>query len=234
MGKITLVDVLRAIMKPEFKFEPTVENTALLLVDMIELASAEYLIEEAVKAGLPKDEVQEAVADFDRRIKEATLNASRILEACRKKGIPPIHVKIEAKSKDARDTGRLYKTLGYIVPPGSKGARFLPEVAPLEGEIVLTKTHSSPFIGTNLDRILRDMNIENLILVGFYTDQCIEFTFIDALDYGYNCLLVIDACTTYLKEMHEAIIQRWMTMGGMGVPLLKTTEEVLKLIEEMK
>jgi nicotinamidase-related amidase len=232
MGKITLTDVLHAVLKPEFKFELTVRNTALLLVDMQELASAEYLVEEAVRAGLPKDEVQEAVADFDKRIKEATFNASRILEACRKKGIPPIHVKVEAKSKDARDTGRLYRALGYIVPPGSKGGRFLPEVAPLEGEIVLTKTHSSPFIGTNLDRILRDMNIENLIVVGFYTDQCIDFTIGDAVDYGYNCILVIDACTTYLREMHEAIIQKYMTLGG--GKLLKTTDEVLKLIEEMR
>jgi ureidoacrylate peracid hydrolase len=123
-------------------------------------------------------------------------------------------VKVEAKSKDARDTGRLYRTLAYIVPPGSKCGRFLHEVTPLEGEIVLTKTHSSPFISTNLDRILRDMNIENLIVVSFYTDQCSNFTIGDAVDYGYNCILVIDACTTYLREMHEAIIQKYMALGG--------------------
>jgi len=231
-SKITFFDVLRATLKPEFKFEPRVENTALLLIDMQELATAEHLIEEAVNAGLPRDEVKEVVTDFDKRIKEATVNASRILEACRKKGIPPIHVKVEAMTKDARDTGRLYRALGFIYPHGFKGGRFLPEVAPLEGEIVLTKTHSSAFIGTNLDRILRDMGIENLILVGFYTDQCVEFTFVDALDYGYNCVLVIDACTTYLREMHEAVIQRYMALGG--GQLLKTTDEVLKIIEEMK
>ena len=230
MGRLSLEDVLAAITgKFEFKFEITPENTALILIDMQEFAGTSHLFEEAVKAGLPEKDVKEALKDHENRVKAVLENGQKILNACRKKGIPPIHVRVAALSGDARDTGRLYKAVGFIVPPNSKWSKIFEEVAPKKEEIVLNKTHSSAFIGTNIDRILRNMDIENLIIIGFNTDWCVQAAFRDGQDYGYNCLLVEDACTTYTKEAHDATIAKYKAWGRTGI--IKTTDEVLKIIE---
>nr|MDO8134965.1 isochorismatase family cysteine hydrolase [Candidatus Njordarchaeum guaymaensis] len=228
MGKLTLEEVLtKTAAQLRFDYAIKPKNTALLLIDMQEFAGTSRLLEEAVEAGLPEKDAKDALMDHEARVKAVLVNGRKILKACRKKGIVPIHVKVEALSKDARDTGRLYRTVGFIVPRGSKWAKIFDEVAPEEGEIVLTKTHSSAFIGTNLDRVLRNMEIENLIVIGFNTDWCVEAAYQSGADYGYNCLLVEDACTTLTRKAHDYTIAKYKARQRP----IRTTEEVLKMIE---
>ena len=130
-------------------------------------------------------------------------------------------------TKEGRDVGRLHRLHKFIIPPGSVWAEFFDEVKPIEGEIVLTKTCSGAFVGTNLDRILRNMGIETLIVVGYYTDQCVETTVRDAADIGYYTILVEDACTTLTEELHNNAIK---ALKDTYVKVMKT-DEVLKEIE---
>ncbi len=226
-GRLTLEELLERIKTPFPKFPIEKDKTALLLIDMQKLAGVEWIVEEAVEKGIPREEALKAVEDMDRRIKEANNNAKKILEACRKKGIPAVHVKIEAMTKEGRDVGRLHRLHKFIIPPGSVWAEFFDEVKPIEGEIVLTKTCSGAFVGTNLDRILRNMGIETLIVVGYYTDQCVETTVRDAADIGYYTILVEDACTTLTEELHNNAIK---ALKDTYVKVMKT-DEVLKEIE---
>jgi len=228
MGRLTLEDVLAKIaVQLKFDFVINPKNTALLLIDMQEFAGTSRLLEEAVEAGVPENDAREALRDHEERVKGVLANSQRILKACRKKGIIPIHVKVEALLRDARDTGRLYRAVGFHVPRGSKWAKIFDEVAPEDGEIVLTKTHSSAFIGTHLDRILRNIGIENLIVMGFNTDWCVEAAYQGGADYGYNCLLVEDACTSLTKKAHDTMIAKYRARQRP----IKNTIEVLKMIE---
>ena len=63
-------------------------------------------------------------------------------------------------------------------------------MAPIDGEVVLTKTCSSFFTGTNIDTVLRNSDIENVIMVGFYTEQCITTAARDAADTFYYTIVV--------------------------------------------
>ncbi|WP_321489900.1 isochorismatase family cysteine hydrolase [uncultured Hyphomonas sp.] len=191
----------------------TLNNTALLLIDIQHLAEPSYHLKNAVEAGLPEAEVRAALSDYEVRFNAAVVQAARVLNAARSAGIPPIHVKIQSLSDKGRDTSQLHTRLGWCFPPDSPAAQFLEPTKPNADEIVITKTASGAFTGTSLDSTLRNMGIEHLIVVGFLTDECVETTTRVALDYGYVTRVVSDATTTYLMEAYQATIGKLASYG---------------------
>ena len=204
---------------------PTKATTALLLIDIQGLAAPDHLVEAAVQSGLPEDQVRAAVADYRQRFNDSLANCARVLRAAREHGVTPIHVKIQTLSADGRDTGMVNRMLGWNITPDKDDARFLPECAPEPGEIVLTKTVSGAFTGTTLDRVLRHMGIQYLYVCGFVTDECVETTIRDALDFGYLSSLVADATTTYFAEAHAFVIMKFSSFG-----LAPSTDQVCEVL----
>ena len=82
---------------------------------------------------------------------------------------------------------------------GQPGNQFLELTKPAEGEIVIQKNVNSAFIGTNLQEILIEKEIENLVVVGLTTDHCVSTSVRMAGNYGYNTYLVEDATATFDK-----------------------------------
>jgi nicotinamidase-related amidase len=230
MSEITMVEIVAANygltetgITPPYP-PPTKATTALLLIDIQEIATPEYMAAKAVKAGLPEDQVNAAIADYRERFYSAVDKCSELLEAARQNGIPPIHVKIQAKTADGRDTAMVHRMLGWRFPPGSPGTAWVPKTAPKDGEMVLTKAVSSCFNGTNLDQYLRYMGIQYLVIGGFVTDECVETTFRDALDLSYMPFVVRDATTTYFAEAHAHFISKMMGFG-----LAPAAEEIVPM-----
>jgi nicotinamidase-related amidase len=205
------------------------DETALLLVDMQKLAGVEYVAQEAVAKGIPKDTALRTLRDMDGRIKAATKNAGRVLEAFRRSNLPIFHVKIESRFPSCSDVSPIHRRVGFFVEPGSHWGEFFDEVSPGPGEVVLTKTCSGAFVGTDLDRILRNVGIRTLIIVGFYTDQCVETAARDAADIGYDVILVRDACATYTRQAHENTLR---AIGDVYVKL-ETTDFIVREIEAL-
>ncbi|SRR5260370_734893 len=69
--------------------------------------------------------------------------------------------------------------------------------------MIFRKTSSSVFISTNIDYVLRNLEVRSLIIAGMMTDQCVESAARDACDLGYLVTLVSDACVTDSAERHE-------------------------------
>lgn len=226
--KISVEDIVALIAKPYPEFEIRRGKTALLLIDMQKIVGAEFLIKEAVKAGMPENDVREALRDFDERVKGAVVNAQKLLKACREKGFDVIHVKIEAPTEDPRHTAKINRKVGLIIPPGSEAGAFFDEVKPIRGELLFTKTNGGAFAGTNIDFVLRNMDINSLIACGFVTDQCVLATVVHAAELGYDIILVEDACTAFTRESHEAVIK---SLKDVALKV-KTTNDVLKMIQE--
>ena len=160
---------------------------------------------------------------FSRLESEAIPNVQRILEACRAAGIPPIHVRVMNLAGDSADTSWRYKAMGILVPPGSKDAEFVEEVAPLPGEVVLSKTTSNTFLSTNVDFLLRNMGIDTIIMTGVVTNNCVESTTRGAGDLGYKVLLVGDACAAWTQEGHDHCLKHLHR----NFAIVKTTEQIL-------
>ena len=72
-----------------------------------------------------------------------------------------------------------------------------PGLEPQDGEIVVRKTVNSAFIGTDLELQLRRHRIDQLVVVGFFTNHCVEATTRMAGNIGYPTALVSDATATY-------------------------------------
>lgn len=191
----------------------TGSNTALLLIDIQDLATPEHLAKRAINAGMETTEVTAALADYSARFYSAVDNCALLLQAARDASIACIHIKIEAMSGNARDTGPAHRRLGWCYPPGSKETQFLDQVKPADGEIVITKTVSGAFTATNLDAVLRHMGISWLVIAGFETDECIEATGRAALDLGYIALFAEDACTAYEASAHDNFMAKYTSWG---------------------
>lgn len=226
MGKLTMEDVFKTLSKPlpEFKLRP--RRTALLLIDFQRLVNSEGLLGEALDAGLPAMAVKAALEEYEQRIRKAVRNAAKILKACRMKGYDIVHVKMGAQTSDPRHTAKINRKSDLIVPMDAEKGRFLKEVQPIKGELVFPKTNGGAFTGTNLDFVLRNMDIDSLIVTGFLTDQCVLATSIAGADIGYDVLLVDDACAGTTKENHDAVV-RIVKDAFLKV---KSTRELLQIL----
>lgn len=144
---------------------------------------------------------------FDRLEKIALPNMQRLQRAARAAGVEVMYAVIENLTRDGRDRSLDYRISGIDVAKGSWDAQVCDAIAPDEDEIVLRKNSSNVFVSTNIDYLLRSMQIRQVILCGVVTDQCVESAVRDACDLGYLVTLVPDACATYTSERHDASIR---------------------------
>jgi len=64
------------------------------------------------------------------------------------------------------------------------------------GDIAVSKSVNSGFIGTSLELELRRAGIQRLVVAGFFTNVCVETTVRMAGNMGFDTYLVHDACST--------------------------------------
>jgi nicotinamidase-related amidase len=174
-------------------------DTALLCIDLqyLDAAQGYGVFADADRSGVPH-EAQEYYFD---RLKYTVLpNVRRLQDAFRARGLEVLHTRIQSLTRDGRDRGPGHKRLGLHAAPGSKEAEFLEQVAPLDDEIVINKTASGVFNATNIEYILRNLNITGLVVVGVYSNECVSTAIRDACDLGFHVTLPSDGCATVTPE----------------------------------
>jgi nicotinamidase-related amidase len=99
------------------------------------------------------------------------------------------------------------------------GGDLLESLAPAEGESLVVKPRYSAFDKTPLELVLRDLDVERLLLAGAATEGCVAQTAIDARELGFKVTVLADACATvdirieqvaldYLENVVGARIER--------------------------
>jgi nicotinamidase-related amidase len=191
-------------------YEERIENLkhrgiALLVVDMQYLDAAEGhgVFKDITASGISYDQVRYY---FDTLKEYVIPNIQKLLKTFREQKMEVIHIRIQALTNDGRDRSNGHKRLDLLAAPGSKESQFLEEVAPLGDEIVINKTASGVFSSTNLNYVLTNIGINELVVAGVYTNECVETTIRDACDLGYLVTMVEDACTTVTPELHNASV----------------------------
>ncbi len=100
---------------------------------------------------------------------------------------------------------------GRILVRGEPGWSIVPELTPLEHEIVIDKPGKGAFYGTDLQAILRSRGIRHLIFTGITTDCCVQNTMRQAYDRGAECLLLADCTGAVDRVNYVAVIQTLKT-----------------------
>ncbi|PSL20916.1 cysteine hydrolase family protein [Shimia abyssi] len=116
---------------------------------------------------------------------DAETNAARLLARFRETGAPIAHVHHVSK----RPASPLH--------PDNGGTAIKAIVTPRGDEPVFSKSTNSAFIGTDLERHLRDSGVTGLVIAGLSTPQCISTSMRMGANLGFDVWLAHDACAAF-------------------------------------
>jgi biuret amidohydrolase len=196
-----------------FAYELTVKKPALIIIDM----QRDFLEPGGFGAALGNN-VSFAAACIP--------YVETLLKAARALNLPIIHTR-ECHKADLSDCpphkrirGSAAQRIGDMGPMGrilidaEPGNAIIPQLAPLAGELELTKPGKGAFYNTHLHDYLIERGIEDLIFAGVTTEVCVQTTMREANDRGYRCLLVEEATASYFPEYKAACISMLTAQGG--------------------
>lgn len=151
-----------------------------------------------------------------------------LLEYARHRSWPVIHA-IREHRPDGSDVEytrvELFRRTGGICVAGSHGARIVDELAPAPGDHVLTKQRFSAFLGTELDLLLRRLQVRTLIIAGTQYPNCIRATVMDALARDYRVVVITDACSAQTERIAAYNIEDMRNMGITCISFRELTKQ---------
>ena len=212
---------------PEWEIDKT--QLALVIVDMQNYCSApgKGIWTLAHERGMEGE-----LEYYYQRLELITHNLERLLLACREQEVAVIHVngdvlvRQKMRERAARADGEFSGgglDKGLSQRTFSDDADIVAPLQPLPDEIVVKKRGAGPFGITNIDRVLRALEIEFLIIGGGATHQCVEMTVRGASDFGYKNIMVEDGTATVSEEIQRnslTVLADWFCK-------VKTTNEIL-------
>ena len=157
-----------------------------------------------------KDTPEETAAwqPFYARMRETVIpNTRRLIDEYRAQGAEIIFARIACLKQHGRDRSLSQKKPGFnylLLPKDEEGGQVVPELAPESDDITIMKTTDSALTGSNLRLLLRNMEIQNVVVAGIFTDQCISSTVRSLADESFDVVLVEDCCAAATMELHEA------------------------------
>lgn len=141
-------------------------------------------------------------------------NAMTLIAAARAAGVAVVHTR-EGYAPDLSDMHPLKRErgvagrrgpLGRFLIRGEPGHGHIAECLPAAGETVIDKPGFGSFYRTDLEDRLRRRGVDRLILIGVTTQCCVSSTLREAVDRGFRCLTVEDACAATTPDLHAASI----------------------------
>ena len=121
----------------------------------------------------------------------AEANMAQLLDAWRQRQMPTVHIRHCSTEPDS------------ALRPELPGNAYKEEVRPLQGEIEFTKSSNSAFVGTGLEKHLRQHGIDRLVIVGLTTDHCVSASTRSASDLGFDVTLVTDATAAFERTGYD-------------------------------
>jgi gluconolactonase len=144
------------------------------------------------------------------REQNALGNVAQLAAACRRRGIPVIHVHflVPPGAKGLTLNAPLFE--GVIdtnaLVRGTWGAAPAPGAEVADGDFVVEKNRMSAWEGTQLETILKAEARDILIETGAWTNMSVEHTARTGADKGYVMVIPEDACSTMNADWHRASI----------------------------
>jgi nicotinamidase-related amidase len=165
----------------------------------------------------------------DAQRQEIIGNNVKLLELIRAKGLPVIYIK-SLRGKDrfidtaSAKMGMRQRDLDYRTD-GTWGAEVVDELKPRPCDYVIGKRGHSAFGTTHLHRMLRNLDVNHIIVTGGSLVGCVADSTREGMGLGYKIILVRDAA--YPPELRE------LGTTALASRLdVRTTEEALAWLEK--
>lgn len=123
---------------------------------------------------------------------------AELLESERKAGSKIIYVCDNHAPEDAE-----FKMFPLHCVAGTKGAEIICELTPQKDDLIIYKRRYSAFSGTDLDITLRELGINELLIVGVCTNICVLYTAADARNLNYSVLIPKNCVASFNPAAHE-------------------------------
>jgi nicotinamidase-related amidase len=149
---------------------------------------------------------------------------NKLRESFRRHNLPVIHV----TDSHIKGVDRELLLWGDHALRGSAGAEVVEDLKPRDGEYRVYKRRYSGFFDTELDLLLRELEVSTLVLTGVATDICVQHTAADAFFRGYNIVVVSDATATVDEESHKRALTYMKRIYGAKV---MNVNEVIQRLE---
>lgn len=132
---------------------------------------------------------------------------ARLLGAARSRGIPVVHTTVRY-SRDGVDAGLFIRKVPalrvFCEGDPHDWHETVPELTPVDGEVVVVKQYASAFAGTSLGATLAALSVDTLVIGGVSTSGCVRASATDALQLGVRAIVVRQACGDRSEEIHES------------------------------
>ena len=151
---------------------------------------------------------------------EVLPNIVQLVRVARQAGCSVIHCTAERRRDGlgANLNARIFQYMARAENPlvrGSGAAEIVPEIEIAASDILLPRLHGlSPFQGTELDSLLRNLGVRSIIAVGVSVNVAIQNLAFDAVNAGYQVVIPRDAVAGYPKEYCEDVFAH--TLGAVA------------------
>ena len=145
---------------------------------------------------------------------------AQALSLAREKGIPLFFVKriYRSDGSDVELTRHgAWKRGGRACAPGSRGPNSAQAPEPLRpqpGDYTIVKPRWSAFFQTELDLILRRLDVRTVLLAGTTTPNCIRTTCYDAIALEYNAVILTECCSSQTEEIQRVNLADMARVGA--------------------
>ena len=86
---------------------------------------------------------------------------------------------------------------------GTKGADIHPRIlAAAPNAPIVVKTYADSFYQTNLNEVLKQLDVKELLVCGMMTQNCVTHTAISKAAEAYQVSILSDCCTTVSEMLH--------------------------------
>jgi nicotinamidase-related amidase len=137
---------------------------------------------------------------------------TRATTAARSSAIPVIYVRVAFRPGFSEVSSRNKAFSAIAISAGfsddDTATQIHPAVAPQSGDIVVLKKRVSAFTGSDLDVVLRSLEIDSLVLTGIATSGVVLSTLRQAADLDYAITVLSDACTDGDAEVHRVLMEK--------------------------
>lgn len=145
-----------------------------------------------------------------------------VIEAARAGGAPVIWIHDSHRRNMRRDREFLKRSPHCV--EGTWGVEIIDELGARVDDIHVIKHRYSGFFQTDLDLVLKDMQVDQLIVFGVVTNICVRSTVHDAFFNGYEVVVPRDCCAATGPREHESTLYDIATHFGVVSDAAAVTE----------